>query len=196
MSLLKQLQTKRTQLKETKIVVTKADGTVYLESKDGFIKLDRLTHGFVVDTNPDTIPACIVDQALYLGSQDSVTTENIDQYNFTHILSLGIETPFIEDRKVVKRYIPCLDLPETSMEETFEDASEFIDIAIDAKGVVLVHCNAGVSRSASVVIAFLILKKRMSFDDAFELVKERRPAIQPNSGFVKQLRELYTLHNK
>lgn len=194
MSFLKELQAKKTELKETKIVVTKADGTVYLESKDGLIKLDRESHGFVVDTKPDTIPACILEHSLFLGSQDSVTTENIDQYNLTHILSLGIETPFIEDREVVKRYIPCLDLPETNMMEIFEDASEFIDIAIDAKGVVLVHCNAGVSRSASVVVAFLILKKAMSLEGAMKLVKEKRPAAQPNSGFVKQLRELVSLN--
>lgn len=190
MSFLEQLQAQKSQLKETKIVITKEDGSVYIESKDGLVKLDREAHGFIVDTKPDTIPACILENTLYLGSQDSVTTENIDRYHLTHILSLGIETPFIDDRKVVKRYVPCLDLPETNMKDIFEDASAFLDIAIDNNGVVLVHCNAGVSRSASIVIAYLILKVGMSFDDALKLVKGKRPAIQPNSGFVEQLRKL------
>lgn len=194
MSFLEQLQTKKSQLKETKIVITKEDGSVYMESKDGLVKLERETYGFVVDTKPDTIPACILEDTLYLGSQDSVTTENIDKYQLTHILSLGIETPYIDDREVVKRYIPCLDLPETNMEEIFEDASEFIHIAVESEGVVLVHCNAGVSRSASVVIAFLILKTGISFEEALKLVKEKRPAIQPNSGFVEQLRKLISFN--
>uniref|UniRef100_T1GHX6 tRNA pseudouridine synthase n=1 Tax=Megaselia scalaris TaxID=36166 RepID=T1GHX6_MEGSC len=108
--------------------------------------------------------------------------DNIDKFNITHILSLGIDTPFIDDREIVKRYIPCLDLPETNMREVFEDTSEFIGLTLDTGGVVLVHCNAGISRSASVIIAYLIMKKGMSFDEAFKLVKDKRPAIQPNSG--------------
>lgn len=196
MSFLNELQAKKSQLRETKIVVTKTDGTVYLESKEGLVKLDRETHGFVVDTNPDSTLACVLENALYLGSQDSVNIDNIDQFNITHILSLGIDTPFIDDREIVKRYIPCLDLPETNMREVFEDTSEFIGLTLNTGGVVLVHCNAGVSRSASVIIAYLIMKKGMSFDEAFKLVKDKRPAIQPNSGFLEQLRKLVSVEKK
>ena len=55
---------------------------------------------------------------------------------------------------------------------------------------VLVHCNAGVSRSATVVIAFLMKEKNFSFQEAFHHVKKRRPCIRPNEGFVKQLQLL------
>ncbi len=56
-------------------------------------------------------------------------------------------------------------------------------------GVVLVHCNAGVSRSASVVIGFLMSQEKMSFDEAFSAVKTARPHIQPNPGFMSQLKK-------
>ena len=54
---------------------------------------------------------------------------------------------------------------------------------------ILVHCAAGVSRSASFVIAYLMGKKNMSFDEAFEHTKERRKIIRPNSGFLEQLKK-------
>ncbi|KAL7568045.1 hypothetical protein ACA910_020765 [Epithemia clementina (nom. ined.)] len=52
---------------------------------------------------------------------------------------------------------------------------------------VLVHCMAGVSRSTSVVLAYLIEYENMSLEDAYVLVKQRRPEIYPNDGFWAQL---------
>ncbi|TMS04949.1 Dual specificity protein phosphatase 19 [Larimichthys crocea] len=54
-------------------------------------------------------------------------------------------------------------------------------------GAVLVHCNAGVSRSSSIVIGYLMLKEGLSFDDAYSQVKLARPSIRPNPGFYQQL---------
>ena len=53
---------------------------------------------------------------------------------------------------------------------------------------VLVHCFAGVSRSATCVVAFLIRERRLSLVDALRLVSSRRHAVQPNAGFLRQLR--------
>lgn len=46
----------------------------------------------------------------------------------------------------------------------------------------------GVSRSASVIIAFLMQKYRLDYDQVFERVKEKRTSIGPNAGFVQQLK--------
>jgi protein-tyrosine phosphatase len=53
---------------------------------------------------------------------------------------------------------------------------------------VLVHCIAGYSRSASLVVAYLIGHAALTFDEALALVKERRPVAEPNLGFANQLR--------
>ena len=53
--------------------------------------------------------------------------------------------------------------------------------------MVLVHCQGGVSRSSSIIISYLMNTKRMRLKEAIEYVSERRPAIAPNSGFMKQL---------
>ena len=55
---------------------------------------------------------------------------------------------------------------------------------------VAVHCMAGISRSPSVVIAWLILYRGMSCDDAFSLVIRRRQFIRPNVLFTRILRSL------
>ncbi|KAF7300290.1 Dual specificity catalytic domain-containing protein [Mycena chlorophos] len=68
-------------------------------------------------------------------------------------------------------------------------ACDYIGRALGRGEGVLVHCQQGVSRSAAVVIAFLIRDKGMSYDDALAFVKERRSCIKPNAGFVQALRD-------
>ena len=54
-------------------------------------------------------------------------------------------------------------------------------------GAVLVHCERGVSRSASLAMAFLMKHRAMSRDDAYVAVKRARRVVEPNAGFWKQL---------
>ncbi|KAA8583485.1 hypothetical protein FQN60_014693 [Etheostoma spectabile] len=69
-----------------------------------------------------------------------------------------------------------------------QDAAHDIDTLQRFKdGVVLVHCNAGVSRSSSVVIGYLMMREGLLFDDAYSQVKVARPSIRPNPGFYQQL---------
>lgn len=60
-----------------------------------------------------------------------------------------------------------------------------------------VHCHQGISRSATIVLAFLMLKRGMTLVDALKTVRDNR-AVHPNDGFVKQLcilnRQLYEKH--
>jgi dual specificity phosphatase 12 len=75
----------------------------------------------------------------------------------------------------------------------------FIKQGLEAGGTVVVHwylslflilcSNAGVSRSASFVIAYMIREQRMKFEEALAFVQNKRPVVFPNNGFIKQLRE-------
>lgn len=67
----------------------------------------------------------------------------------------------------------------------FNDTTKFID---SINGHVMIHCWAGISRSASIVIAYLINKHKMSYDIAFKHVQSKRSFIYPNEGFVRQLK--------
>ncbi|RUS32771.1 hypothetical protein BC938DRAFT_474339 [Jimgerdemannia flammicorona] len=84
-------------------------------------------------------------------------------------------------------------LPWTHNQENlmtdFARAFAFIDEARDAGRSVLVHCQCGVSRSASLVIAYVMRARRMTLDQAYAFVKERSPWISPNMGLVYQLKD-------
>jgi hypothetical protein len=60
-------------------------------------------------------------------------------------------------------------------------------------GRVLVHCVHGQSRSAAIVIAFLMRQSGQSYDECFKAVRACRPRVQPNSAFEMQLRLLEQL---
>ena len=67
-------------------------------------------------------------------------------------------------------------------------ALKFIeDSKVQGKNV-LVHCTAGVSRSPTIVIAYVMAKYKVPFEQAFEFVKKKRPCISPHPGFIVQLR--------
>lgn len=54
-------------------------------------------------------------------------------------------------------------------------------------GRVLVHCQAGISRSATICLAYLMHTQRFRLDEAFNFVKQRRNVISPNLAFMGQL---------
>ena len=88
--------------------------------------------------------------------------------------------------------VEILDEPGAKLSVYFKETGEFIRGAIEGGGQVLVHCFAGVSRSASVVIAYLMRYHNMTYSQACAHVQDRRPWINPNPGFVNQLKRYET----
>ncbi|XP_013097019.2 dual specificity protein phosphatase 3-like [Biomphalaria glabrata] len=82
--------------------------------------------------------------------------------------------------------IPAVDLSSFNIIPFLRPAADYIEQALANKGIVLVHCQLGISRSASLVIAYLMLKRNMDFKNAVQYVRQRRE-IFPNDGFLKQL---------
>ena len=69
------------------------------------------------------------------------------------------------------------------------EVKDFIDACLRAGGKVLVHCNDGMSRSGSLVIAYIMQTYGIDFKAALNHVQQRRFCVQPNDGFEQQLRE-------
>ena len=60
--------------------------------------------------------------------------------------------------------------------------------SVSRKPKVLVHCIQGISRSGSIIVAYLMRSLAISYDDALRVARKYRPSIAPNSGFAEQLR--------
>ncbi|XP_023952534.1 dual specificity protein phosphatase 19-like [Bicyclus anynana] len=181
MSFLKELKRQKDKLKETETVVTRADGVKFVEGTGTF--LEPNAYGFIVDTKPDDVPVLIRDH-IYIGSQDCAVDSVLEKFNISCVVSLGID---VDLSNVEHKFVPVLDLPESDLTLVLADCLPFIRNCVDKKLNVLVHCNAGVSRTSMVAIAYLMQYERMDFSEAYDLVKSKRPVIQPNAGFRKQL---------
>ncbi|KAK1892273.1 Dual specificity protein phosphatase 18 [Dissostichus eleginoides] len=84
-------------------------------------------------------------------------------------------------------HIPLPDSPASALGEHFDDVSDKIQLTAELGGRTLVHCNAGVSRSASLCMAYLMKHRGESLRGAHSWVRSCRPVVRPNNGFWKQL---------
>ncbi|ROL43986.1 Dual specificity protein phosphatase 14 [Anabarilius grahami] len=85
--------------------------------------------------------------------------------------------------------VPLADMPHSPISLYFDSVADKIHSVGRKRGAVLVHCAAGVSRSASLCLAYLMKYHRVSLAEAHAWVKARRPVIRPNGGFWRQLIE-------
>jgi protein-tyrosine phosphatase len=86
--------------------------------------------------------------------------------------------------------IPIDDTPRVDISYYFQDAIDFIERARENNDKVLVHCVMGISRSVTIVLAYLMIVCGYTYEDAFDYVKSIRPIINPNIGFRAKLLEL------
>jgi protein-tyrosine phosphatase len=70
-----------------------------------------------------------------------------------------VANSFTESFKYMR--VPCKDTVQQDIKQYFHLASAFIDAARKKRKLVLVHCSYGMSRSASIVLAYLMLSKGM-----------------------------------
>ena len=134
----------------------------------------------------------MVCDGLYIGDAEaSRELSIIEELNINRIISLGNE-------KEVKKYkyfenieylkIVIEDDDNENIEKYFAICNKFISLGFDL-GNVLVHCHKGVSRSATIVIAYLMYTYKTDFYAAFQKLRSVRPIVKPNTGFMKQLQE-------
>lgn len=81
------------------------------------------------------------------------------------------------------------DSPNSNLKPWLKHTYDFIHKSLEQNQSVLVFCRAGVSRSASIVIHYLMRHYNISYYDAYRYLKAKRRQIQPNEGFVRQLQE-------
>ena len=143
----------------------------------------------------DATPIDHIIDNIYLG--DFRTADNIDmlrQYNITHIINCAFNLPNRFPDQITYKRLDLRDEPDQPLIERLEEAYEFIKENKDKN--IFVHCVFGKSRSASVVIFYIMKEKKINFQEAKNFVKNIRSIVEPNSGFESELNRYYEEHIK
>jgi len=142
----------------------------------------------------DTATASQILPFLYLGNErDAANETRLRDLGITHVLNVTAHIPFFAEQDrlgLTCKRLPASDSGQQNLRQYFQTASDFIDEVRMSCGRVLVHCQAGVSRSATVTLAYLMYHTKMTLHEAFALLKSRRPIVSPNFNFMGQLYSL------
>ncbi|XP_045491168.1 protein phosphatase Slingshot isoform X2 [Colias croceus] len=125
---------------------------------------------------------------VYLGSEwNASNLEELQRNGVRHILNVTREIdnffPGMFDYLNIRVY----DDEKTDLLKHWDNTYKYINKARNEGSKVLVHCKMGISRSASVVIAYAMKAFNWNFDKALKHVKAKRSCIKPNTNFLNQL---------
>merc|ERR1712088_716588 len=136
-------------------------------------------------------PATKVADFLFLGNiNDAANSETLTALGIDHVLNVTAVTPSYKmSNKITYKQLLAADNGSQNIKQYFDEAFLFIDAAKKSGGSVLIHCQAGVSRSPTIAIAYLIKYFSMKMLDAYQYIKFRRSIISPNLNFMGQLLE-------
>lgn len=119
---------------------------------------------------------------------DARNWELLSSLGIGHILNVTSDCPnFFEENGIVYQQVPIDDTWQQNISSYFYSSIEFIRSAQAANSKVLVHCKAGVSRSPTIVIAYLMQASKMTLTEAYSTVRAARPFISPNLDFMGHL---------
>ena len=102
---------------------------------------------------------------------------------------------YYEDSGIDYLGLALVDLPHENISLYFDKAADFIDHCLSRRGKILSHCAMGISRSATLVVAYLIKYCGMDTFEAISFLRQKRGIINPNSGFIKQLQQFQKRFN-
>ncbi|XP_046275898.1 dual specificity phosphatase 29 [Marmota monax] len=135
---------------------------------------------------------------LYIGDEATALDRyGLQKAGFTHVLNAAhgrwnVDTgpEYYRDMPIEYHGVEADDVPTFDLSVFFYSAAAFVDSALqDDRNKILVHCAMGRSRSATLVLAYLMIHRNMTLVDAVQQVAKNR-CVLPNRGFLKQLREL------
>ncbi|CAK88806.1 unnamed protein product (macronuclear) [Paramecium tetraurelia] len=126
---------------------------------------------------------------LYLGA--AINSENeveLDKRtNVTYILNAAAECQNYYPQKYQYLKLHLMDTIGETILNHFDEAYEFLEKCRKEGKCALVHCQLGKSRSATIVIMYLMKHLGMNLREAFKYTKEKRYIVNPNIGFIRQM---------
>jgi len=132
------------------------------------------------------VPMSKILPHMYIGSFDNAMDElELKVRGITHTLSLiGKNWPldFVEQEAISMH-----DLGRSNLKVVLQKITKFMEIGQQDENNILVHCESGQNRSATVVIAYLLIYHNETLYRAHKRLKRLRPVVQINEGYAKQL---------
>eukprot|EP00486_Rosalina_sp_Unknown_P004496 CAMPEP_0201576938 /NCGR_PEP_ID=MMETSP0190_2-20130828/23071_1 /ASSEMBLY_ACC=CAM_ASM_000263 /TAXON_ID=37353 /ORGANISM="Rosalina sp." /LENGTH=234 /DNA_ID=CAMNT_0048008421 /DNA_START=48 /DNA_END=752 /DNA_ORIENTATION=+ len=153
--------------------------------------------------NGKSYPNMIINDKLFIGDIDHAQNKDIlDNLGITHIVNCTSRFDNMYESQSnsnsnnggIDYFRVCVNDSDDDIARYFQSVNEFINNALNINGdnnnnKVLIHCFAGISRSATITIAYLMSQKKMKYEKAKLYLKQRRNVIEPNISFVKQLKK-------
>lgn len=135
-----------------------------------------------------------IDDYIFIGNKKIARDQKqLKKYKINWVINCAKELEYIVDEydnNIHWLWLPMVDSVHTgNIVPYIPKAIKFIDEAIHNGCKILIHCAAGISRSSSIAIAYLMHKHNLRYTRAFNRVIKKRPCCKPNSKFVKQLKE-------
>ena len=124
---------------------------------------------------------------LYLSGAHPVQTRRMRNLGITNIINATMEVSDLRSPGLTTMHIYIDDSPYAKISPYFDKCAKLIHDVKARGGKTLVHCIAGVSRSASLIMAYLIKYQSMSLRQAYDFLKTKREIVHPNTGFFRQL---------
>ncbi|XP_055335153.1 dual specificity protein phosphatase 10-like [Paramacrobiotus metropolitanus] len=126
---------------------------------------------------------------LFLGNEnDAMNMQLLSAWNIKHILNVTSHAPcHFEESGIRYKRVSACDSGQQNLLQHFNEAFDFIEEARKSNSSILIHCQAGVSRSATIVVAYVMHHLGISMNEAYNLVKTKRSVISPNFNFMGQL---------
>ncbi|TPP44034.1 Dual specificity phosphatase, catalytic domain family protein [Leishmania donovani] len=142
-------------------------------------------------------PMSDITSLLAVGSwKDASNPELLKAHNIRYVLNVAKELIPTEEAKmiaqnndIVSEWIPMSDSHTQDVSEHLIKAFRFIERARSEHSRVLVHCRRGISRSAAIIVAYLMASEHRSYEDALKFVTERRSCVSLNLAFQERLSE-------
>ncbi|KAL5964916.1 hypothetical protein TSMEX_007368 [Taenia solium] len=134
------------------------------------------------------VPSLIFDHLLLGSSFNASNGDELRRNNVTHIVNVTREVDnFFPADQFVYKNIRVYDDEKAQLLPYWDETFKFINEARANGTRCLVHCKMGISRSGSTVVAYAMKEKGWKLNDALEFVKGKRPCVNPNANFLRQL---------
>lgn len=149
-----------------------------------FASTDNQTHKILNIVASEILPHLMIGSRRDAANRDTLRTNGV-----THILNSTPDCPCHFDSELEYLRISVKDCWNQDLPSHFEDAFKFINEGKAAGGKTMIHCNAGISRSATIAIAYIMMSEKRTLMDAYGFVKSKRPVISPNLDFMGELQQ-------